>query len=145
MTQPSPLDETIEEGQPDHDGLHSEERARINLAVDKAFAAATSATTAAALAAQKWTMPAGSTGLSAAQAAAIASIAPRAGLRYTFLWNGSAFVGPDGQGATAVNSTAAARVTAGYGGTYRDYISGAGGPDPNALNLMVDGDSWDGV
>lgn len=39
MAKPPPLDDTIVDEQPAHAGLHSEERARINLSIETAFSA----------------------------------------------------------------------------------------------------------
>jgi len=61
------------------------------------------------------------------------------GLRITFLYNGTSYLGPDGVAATPTNSAAGARTP----GTYRDYVSNGASPDPNALGIMIDGDAWD--
>lgn len=53
-----------------------------------------------------------------------------AGIRYTLLWNGSAYVDANGVVATASNRQLK---------SYREFI---GPSDPNALGLMIDGDSW---
>lgn len=52
------------------------------------------------------------------------------GVRYTFLWNGSAYAGPTGVVATSGNRPA---------NTFREFL---GPSDPNALGLMIDGDTW---
>lgn len=50
------------------------------------------------------------------------------GLRYTFVWNGTHYV--DGKGLPLVDRLE---------GTFREFVGPA---DPNALGLMIDGDSW---